>query len=74
MKAYGRPRDEATNRTRRGTSRPCPCCGRWKGRKSIRHKRIARQAFKKSHPVNGFGHVFDDQLEDFLEIEVQRDD
>jgi hypothetical protein len=67
MKAYGRPRDEATNRNKRGTSRPCPCCVRRKGLKSARHKRIARQAFKKEFPLNGLGHFFDDQLEEFLE-------
>ena len=54
MKAYGKPRHDCTNRNRKGTSRPCPCCeppaARRKNKVRV-YKRRARAEGKKEAVV-----------------------
>lgn len=44
MRAYGKPRAVCANRNIPGTSRPCPCCERGRGRA---FKKVARQEAKR---------------------------
>lgn len=44
MKAYGKSRRAATNRTIPGTSRPCPCCILGNGTKAGAKKSLKKKA------------------------------
>jgi hypothetical protein len=48
MKAYGKTRRLCANRTRKGTSRPCPCCIPREGHRAGKElKKKARRFAKK---------------------------